>query len=78
MFLHSVREQVPNTGLFVLGTSLLLSYVIFTAIYRLFFHPLAKFPGPFWARLTVLPSWWHTRVGDRHIWLYELQERYGT
>jgi hypothetical protein len=46
-------------------------------VYRLVFHPLAKFPGPFWARLTVLPSWWHTRTGDRHVWLYSLQEKYG-
>ncbi|CAO2657794.1 Nn.00g039200.m01.CDS01 [Neocucurbitaria sp. VM-36] len=64
-------------SLWVLGTSLLLSYVVFTAIYRLYFHPLAKFPGPLWARLTVFPSWWATRTGDRHIWLYSLQEKYG-
>lgn len=77
MVFQSVRDQVSYPNLFVLGTSLLLSYAVITAIYRLFFHPLAKFPGPFWARLTVFPSWWHTRVGDRHIWLYELQEQYG-
>lgn len=66
----------PN--LWLLTASLALSYVIATAIYRIQFHPLAKFPGPFWARLTVIPSWWHTRTGDRHIWLYRLQEKYGT
>jgi hypothetical protein len=78
MSLHSVHEQVSNASLFVLGTSLFLSYAIFAAIYRLFFHPLAKFHGPFWARLTVFPSWWRTRVGDRHIWLYEMQQHFGT
>jgi hypothetical protein len=62
---------------FILATSLALAFLVYTAVYRLVFHPLAKFPGPFWARLTVLPSWWHTRTGDRHVWLYSLQEKYG-
>lgn len=70
-------DEVAYPSLWVLATSAALCYAVFTAIYRLHFHPLAKFPGPFWARLTVIPSWWHTRTGDRHIWLYRLQEEYG-
>jgi hypothetical protein len=62
---------------FILATSLALAFLVYTVVYRLIFHPLAKFPGPIWARLTVLPSWWHTRTGDRHVWLYSLQEKYG-
>jgi hypothetical protein len=69
------ERSYPN--LFALGASLAFAYIITTAIYRLYFHPLASFPGPFWARLTIFPSWWHTRTGDRHIWLYSLQEKYG-
>lgn len=53
------------------------AYVVYTAIYRLRFHPLAGFPGPFWARLTTIPSYWHTLKQDRHVWLYQLQEEYG-
>ncbi|KAF2134348.1 benzoate 4-monooxygenase cytochrome-like protein P450 [Dothidotthia symphoricarpi CBS 119687] len=77
MSLHDHLNEVSYPSLRVLGSTLVLSYIVFTVIYRLHFHPLAKFPGPFWARLTVFPSWWHTRMGDRHIWLYSLQEKYG-
>ncbi|KAF1844724.1 benzoate 4-monooxygenase cytochrome-like protein P450 [Cucurbitaria berberidis CBS 394.84] len=77
MTLQDQLGEISYPSIWLLGTSLALSYVVVTAIYRLHFHPLAKFPGPFWARLTVLPSWWHTRTGDRHIWLYSLQEKYG-
>jgi hypothetical protein len=70
-------DTVAYPSIWVLTASAALCYGIFTVIYRLYFHPLAKFPGPFWAKLTVIPSWWHTRTGDRHIWLYQLQEQYG-
>ena len=38
------------------GTSYLVALSTSIAIYRLFFHPLRKFPGPPWARLT---QFWH-------------------
>lgn len=66
------------SNLLVLGFSLIISYVIVTGIYRLYFHPLAKYPGPFWARCTVFPAWWHSKNQDRHLWLLSLQEQYGT
>jgi cellulose synthase/poly-beta-1,6-N-acetylglucosamine synthase-like glycosyltransferase len=68
---------VTYPSFWMLATSTTLCYVVYTIIYRLYFHPLAKFPGPFWARISVFPSWWHTRNKDRHIWLYSLQEQYG-
>jgi hypothetical protein len=57
--------------------SLSASYLVGTIIYRLYFHPLAKFPGPFWARISMFPAWWHTRKQNRHLWLLSLQEKYG-
>ncbi|KIW07451.1 uncharacterized protein PV09_02290, partial [Verruconis gallopava] len=36
----------------VASATLLLVYWITLAIYRLWFHPLAKYPGPFLARIT--------------------------
>jgi hypothetical protein len=68
---------VSYPQLFLAGCVLLVAYVLGVAIYRLYFHPLAKYPGPFWAKLSTIPSWLHTIKQDRHIWLYSLQEKYG-
>ena len=50
-------------------------YLLVLAIYRIFFHPLAKFPGPFWGKLTEWNTIWPTLRGDgtftRHKWLQE-------
>ena len=45
--------------------------------YRLFFHPLRRFPGPFWARLTSL--WFSTQLknADAHKQMLELHRNYG-
>lgn len=51
--------------------------VLAIAVYRLHFHPLSRYPGPFWARISSFPSYWHTLRQDRHIWLCRLQEEYG-
>lgn len=60
--------------LFVLFAS---AGVLAIVVYRLHFHPLSRYPGPFWARITSFPSYWHTLRQDRHIWLWRLQEEYG-
>lgn len=55
-------------------------YVICTAIYRLFFHPLAKFPGP---NLAALTTWYEgyydcLRYKGRYTFkLRDLHEKYG-
>ncbi|RKL22163.1 hypothetical protein BFJ72_g14729 [Fusarium proliferatum] len=46
-------------------------------LYRLYLHPLAKYPGPFWARISAFPAFYYTLRQDRHVWFWKLQERYG-
>lgn len=46
-------------------------------IYRLQFHPLAKYPGPWWAALTDWYTVFHLIVGDRHLDFYRLHSKYG-
>lgn len=48
-----------------------------SAIYCIFFHPLAKYPGPFLAKFSGLPSFYHTYKGNRHVWLWQCHELYG-
>ncbi|EME80913.1 uncharacterized protein MYCFIDRAFT_32845 [Pseudocercospora fijiensis CIRAD86] len=71
-------EGLVYPNILALAVAIITIAVSTTAIYRLYLHPLAKFPGPFWARLTTIPSYWHTHKGDRHVWLWRLQQQYGT
>lgn len=48
-----------------------------SVVYNLFFHPLAHVPGPFWARASGIPSWYHAIRGKRHIWLWQQFQVYG-
>ncbi|KAL0935888.1 benzoate 4-monooxygenase cytochrome p450 [Colletotrichum truncatum] len=46
-------------------------------IYRLHFHPYAKYPGPFLAKLTSWYSVYHTYIGDLHVDIWRCHEKYG-
>lgn len=55
-------------------------YLILLAIYRLYFHPLANFPGP---KLAALSRWYEFyydvyRPGQLVFKLGDLHEQYGT
>lgn len=42
-----------------LFVALAISYPILLAVYRLFLHPLSKFPGP---KITAMTGWYETYV----------------
>ena len=46
--------------------------------YRVFFHPLARYPGNFWAKVTSLNTAYHAVIGDRHLNAYKLHQKYGS
>ena len=54
-----------------------LLYIVGLAIYNIFFHPLAKYPGPLIAKLTDAYQLYHAYKGDRHLEFWRLHERYG-
>jgi hypothetical protein len=51
--------------------------VLIVFLYRSTFHPLAKYPGPWWAGLTDLYTAYHLSKGDRHIDFHRLHEKHG-
>ncbi|KAK2595801.1 hypothetical protein QQS21_006564 [Conoideocrella luteorostrata] len=46
--------------------------------YHLWLHGLARYPGPLFAKACSVPNWYHAAKGDRHEWLHELHDRYGS
>ncbi|KAL9593580.1 MAG: hypothetical protein Q9219_007485 [cf. Caloplaca sp. 3 TL-2023] len=67
-----------SEGLLVtIVTFLAITCLLCVAIYRISFHPLAKYPGPLFGRVTDWYSVYHSRKGDRHLEFYELHHQYG-
>ncbi|ERS99014.1 Cytochrome P450 family protein [Sporothrix schenckii 1099-18] len=72
MGLFTVQNALVVAGLFVV-------YLVGLGVYRLFFHPLAKVPGP---RIAALTSWYcayyDVYLGGQYIWkIKQLHEQYG-
>ncbi|KAI5803281.1 cytochrome P450 [Peziza echinospora] len=72
---------LPSTSTITTALSLFCTSVVlyFTTliVYRLYLHPLAKYPGPFLAKITPMHASWHAYKGDRHLLLYRLHKKYG-
>ncbi|KAI0141897.1 isotrichodermin C-15 hydroxylase [Xylariaceae sp. FL1272] len=59
------------------GIALSVGYTICLVVYRVFFHPLAKYPGPLLAKITDAHQLYHAWKGDRHLEYWRMHERYG-
>jgi len=57
-----------------------LTYYVALIVYRLWFHPIADFPGPFLARTTFWYEFYYSyvRVGAYYLKVKEMHEKYGT
>lgn len=70
----------PFTWLFMLPIIVLLSclsYLAVTITYNLKYHPYARYPGPFLARISPLHALVHAYRGDLHLDVTRCHERYG-
>ncbi|KAF7183231.1 hypothetical protein CNMCM7691_003144 [Aspergillus felis] len=52
-------------------------FLIGLSVYRLFFHPYAKYPGPLLAKLTSWYVLYHAYVGDLHTDIWRCHQKYG-
>ncbi|KAL6704672.1 hypothetical protein ACN47E_007954 [Coniothyrium glycines] len=52
-------------------------YIIVVCVYRVYLHPLSKYPGPVSYKLSGWPLLWQAYVGDRHIWHLKDHDKYG-
>lgn len=62
---------------FLLDLSYFLPLFISIAFYRLFFHALCKFPGPFWARLSMFWRIKQMLSQDHYVLIDGLHKEYG-
>ncbi|EMF14032.1 cytochrome P450 [Sphaerulina musiva SO2202] len=71
-------EAVPSTGILVATFVVIVAQaLIATAIYNLFFHKLAKFPGPFLARSSLIWRIYQSQRGLYHLAIQEQHRKYG-
>ncbi|MCJ1261146.1 hypothetical protein MMC22_001010 [Lobaria immixta] len=53
-------------------------YIIVISVYRLTFHPLAKYPGPWLSKVTDAPGAYHVGQGRLHIETEKAHRQLGT
>jgi cytochrome P450 len=76
-FQSIAAQDVFIMAFLALAFGLLTVYIAASTVYNIFFHPLAKTPGPFLARFSVWPSCYHAYKGDRHVWIWQNFQIYG-
>ncbi|KAF7896597.1 hypothetical protein BELL_0503g00060 [Botrytis elliptica] len=76
---HSILGDLPVLNLFTRFTILLTIYYHLIAVYRIWFHPLARFPGPRICAITFLYeiAWDYFYEGTYVYRIEELHDRYG-
>ncbi len=79
-YIHALSlSRVGTTLAIILGAYHTL-FVLPVIIYRLWFSPIAKFPGPFLARITFWYEFYYdwVKVGSYYQKIKELHDQYGT
>lgn len=74
-----LANLIATAGLVPVLAAALVAYVVSLAVYRLYLHPLAKFPGP---RLAAVTSWYEgyyevVKVGQYSRQISNLHDQYG-
>lgn len=73
---HLHIQKILTLAGSVIGAGLVL-YFVCNFIYCVFFHPYAKYPGPFLAKFTDLYAGYHAWKGDIHLDMWRCHQIYG-
>jgi hypothetical protein len=65
------------TTVLVTALAIVCSYTIYLAIYRVYIHPLSKYPGPKLAALTYYHHYYYAFKGQRVAKITEWHIKYG-
>ncbi|KAK2735626.1 hypothetical protein FQN57_001172 [Myotisia sp. PD_48] len=72
-----ISREGKRDWILLLTISLVLLYFTLLAVYRLTLHPLAKYPGPFWSKVSSWPGFFQVFSGSRHLEAWRQHETYG-
>ena len=73
-----IQISIPSPlALLLASLAVLSTFILLIAIYRIYFHPLSRIPGPFLARCSTLWQNYHYVRGTWHEDIRLLHEKYG-
>ncbi|KAF2179044.1 benzoate 4-monooxygenase cytochrome P450 [Zopfia rhizophila CBS 207.26] len=73
----AVLRSLKNVDFFILTCIPIIAYFVSSIIYRLTFHPLAKYPGNFIEKISGWPEIYYHYNGSRHMRILEAHNKYG-
>lgn len=74
LFVGLLSTSLPS--ILVASTVVFVAYLFSIWTYRVFLHPLRKFPGPKTAAISSIPSAYHLVRGTNIFWVIDLHEKY--
>lgn len=75
--LYGFSKLSALSFIFRLSSSYLVGVWTSMLVYRIFFHPLKDWPGPFAARISQFHRVFHVRKLDQYRYLQRLHDQYG-
>lgn len=76
--ISAVLNQIQSLNIWTTLCTLSVLYALSIIVYRIWFHPLAKYPGPFLGKFTDVHPMMAMFKQTRVYWQYEMVQKYGS